>query len=253
MRADADIAAGLAWALVPARGGSKGIPGKNLRRLGGQPLVAWAVAAGRAATTLDRVICSTDDDAIAEAARRAGADVPFRRPASAATDRATDLDVFRHALDWFAREDHVLPEFVVQLRPTTPFRQPEWIDAALARMRSDRRISCVRSVAPSPLSPYKMWRRGADGRLTPAMTLPGVAEPYNMPRQALPVVHWHTGQLDVIRTETLLAGSMTGAAIHALDVAPEGAIDIDTPDDLARAEAGFDALMPMALRTVLAG
>jgi len=249
---DLPIRAGAAWGLVLARGGSKGLPGKNLAELGGQPLVAWAVAAGRAAAAVERVVCSTDDDAIAAAARAAGAQTPFRRPAAWASDDATDMDVFHHALAWFAENESDLPEFFVQLRPTTPFRDPGWIDAALDRMRADPGITCLRSVAPSPLTPYKMWRRDDRGALAPAMALPGVAEPYNMPRQTLPEVYWHTGQIDVIRTETLAAGSMTGPRIHALDVDAELAIDIDAPADLALARLRFDEIMPAALRSLLA-
>lgn len=239
-----------AWGLTLGRGGSKGLPGKNIRPLGGQPLIAWAVAAGRAAESVSRVICSTDDDAIAEAAHAAGAEVPFRRPAQYASDGATDLDVFHHALAWFAENEGALPEFFVQLRPTTPFRDPAWIDAGLARMRADPTITCMRTVAPTPLTPYKMWRKAEDGRLSPAMLLEGVAEPYNMPRQALPPIWWHTGQLDLIRTDTLLSGSMTGPKIVALDVDLERAVDIDTAIDFTLAELRFDACMPSVLRNM---
>ena len=252
MTPELPIRGGLAWGLVLARGGSKGIPGKNLADLGGHPLVAWAVAAGRAAGTVERVICSTDDDTIAAAAQVAGAEIPFRRPEALASNSATDMVVFDHALRWFAETEGTLPEFFVQLRPTTPFRDPGWIDAAIARMRADPRITCLRSVAPSPLSPYKMWRRDETGDLAPAMTLPDVHEPYNMPRQALPEVLWHTGQIDVIRTDTLARGSMTGDHIHALDVDAELAIDIDAPGDLALAQLRFDDIMPAVLRDTLA-
>ncbi|MEJ2002665.1 MAG: acylneuraminate cytidylyltransferase family protein [Maritimibacter sp.] len=245
------ILPGAAWGLTLGRGGSKGLPGKNVRLLGGQPLIAWAVAAGRATPSIERVICSTDDEAIAAAARAAGAEVPFQRPAELANDTATDLDVFAHALGWFSEHETVLPEFFVQLRPTTPFRDPAWIETALDRMRADPSITCMRTVAPTPVTPYKMWRRSADGKLSPALDLPGVSEPYNMPRQALPPVFWHTGQLDVIRTETLLAGSMTGANIHALDVAIETAVDIDGPVDFVVAEQLFEQMMHPALRAVL--
>lgn len=251
MSAGAPIRAGAAWALVPARGGSKGIPSKNLRRIGGHPLVAWAVAAGRAAHGVERVVCSTDDAEIAEAAGCAGAEVPFRRPPTCASDLSTDIQVFSHALSWFADAEGAWPEFFVHLRPTAPFRDPDWIDAALERMRDDPTITCLRSVAPSPLSPYKMWQRDRDGRLVPAMNVEGLAEAYNMPRQALPEVLWHTGQVDVIRTDTLCAGSMTGDEIRALDVPLETAVDIDAPVDLALAEIQFEALMPARLRYLL--
>lgn len=239
---------GAVAALVLARGGSKGLPGKNVRLLGGAPLIAWAVAAGRCAQTVQRVICSTDDDAIASVATRAGAEVPFRRPMEFAQDVSTDLDVFGHALRWLAEHEGSVPELMVQLRPTTPFRQPEWIDDAVTRMLHDPSITCVRSVAPSPLTPYKMWQLEDDGQLSPLLSLPGVAEPYNMPRQKLPPVYWHTGQIDVIRSEVILNGSMTGENIHALIVDVETAIDIDTAIDFKFAELVFDVRMPTSMK-----
>ena len=102
-----------ALAVVPARGGSKGLARKNLRLLGGKPLVAHAVAAGLAASLVDRVVCSTDDPEIAEAARLAGAEVPFLRPAELAQDTTEDLPVFVHALDWLERHEGWAPELVV--------------------------------------------------------------------------------------------------------------------------------------------
>jgi CMP-N,N'-diacetyllegionaminic acid synthase len=241
------IETGTALGLTLGRGGSKGLPGKNVRPLHGRPLITWAIAAGLASRSLDRVLCSTDDDEIAEACRAWGGDVPFRRPAEFAQDHSTDLDVFSHALEWLARNERRLPEFMVQLRPTQPFREPEWIDRAIALMRADRTITCVRSVAMSPITPYKMWKLDSTGRLLPLLELEGVAEPFNMPRQKLPPVYWHTGQLDVIRTDTLLDGSMTGNNIQALVVDVDTAVDIDHATDFKLAELEFERLMPRSL------
>lgn len=235
-----DTAIGLAL----GRGGSKGLPGKNIRPLGGRPLIAWAIAAGLCADLIDRVVCSTDDEQIAAVCRRWGGDAPFQRPATLAMDHSTDLDVFSHALGWLAEHEGRLPEFVVQLRPTTPFRDPGWIDIAIRRMRADSSITCIRSVALAPLTPFKMWKLDPSGRLLPLLELEGVSEPYNMPRQKLPPVYWHTGQLDIIRTSTLLEGSMTGSNIQALVVEADTAIDIDNAMDMRLAELQFHQLMP---------
>jgi CMP-N,N'-diacetyllegionaminic acid synthase len=241
------IVPGTALGLTLGRGGSKGLPGKNVRPLGGRPLISWAIAAGLCAQSVDRVLCSTDDDEIASVCRRWGGDVPFKRPAEFAQDHSTDLDVFTHALHWLAEHELRLPEYMVQLRPTTPFREPGWIDEAIKMMQADPSITCVRSVAPTPLTPYKMWKLDASQRLLPLLQLEGVAEPFNMPRQALPMVYWHTGQLDVIRTDALLDGSMTGSNIHALVVDIERAVDIDQAIDLQLAELEFDRAMPQVL------
>ncbi len=238
-------------AIVPARGGSKGLPGKNVRSLGGHPLIAWSIAAGRAASSVDRVICSTDSEEIAAVAREYGAEVPFLRPPEFATDTATDLDVFGHALQWLAAEEGYRTELVVQLRPTTPFRRTAWIDDAVARMIAEPGISCMRSVVPAPHPPYKMWKIGAEDTLEPLLTIEGVAEPFNMPRQSLPPTYWHTGQIDVIRSATILQGSMTGSCIKALRAEPGSSVDIDTLEDFEFAELVFERRMAPELRELL--
>jgi len=232
-------------ALVPARGGSKGLPGKNLRGLGGHPLVAWAVAAGLQADGVGRVLVSTDDPAIRDAALAAGAEAPFLRPADLAADDTTDLPVFLHALDWLAAHEGYVPDVVVQLRPTSPLRPPGLVDAALATLVADPSATAARTVTPSPQTPYKMWRVDG-GRLDALLPAPeGVEEPYNAPRQRLPPTWWQTGHVDAVRIATLRAGSMTGAALAAVEVGTAYAVDIDTAADLARAEAMLAAGLPV--------
>ena len=126
---------GKALAIVPARGGSKGLPGKNLRLLDGRPLVAWPVSAALGAASVDRVIISTDDVAIAEAARTAGADVPFLRPAYLANDTASSMDVILHALDTLASQGHEY-EYVILLEPTSPLTESSDVEDALSRLRA---------------------------------------------------------------------------------------------------------------------
>lgn len=239
------------YALVLARGGSKGLPGKNIRLLGGYPLIAWSIAAARASSAVDRIICSTDSEEIAAVARAHGAETPFLRPAELAGDFATDIQVFDHAVRWLA--DHgEHPDLLVQLRPTTPFRDPEWIDRSVAMMRNDPSITCVRSVVVAERTPYKMWLKAEDGQLSPLLTLKDVAEPFNMPRQKLPLVYWHTGQLDVIRTDVILSGSMTGNAIFAIEVDADSAVDIDGIRDFQMAELIIDEAMPSSLKKAIA-
>ena len=141
-------------ALVPARGGSKGIPRKNVRILGGHPLLAYSVAAGLAAVRVDRVVVSTDDEEIAQVAKEYGADVPFLRPAELSGDDVPDLPVFQHALRWLADEDGFRPELVVHLRPTSPLRPAGLVDAALAALMAAPDADSLRSVAPPDHTPY---------------------------------------------------------------------------------------------------
>ena len=119
--------------VVPARGGSRGIPRKNLVEVGGRSLVRWAVDAGLESRRARRVLVSPDDAEIAAEARSAGAEVPFVRPAELAADDTPDLPVFQHALAWLDREEGYRPELVVHLRPTSPVRRPGLVDAAIAR------------------------------------------------------------------------------------------------------------------------
>jgi len=222
-------------AIIPARGGSKSVPRKNIRPLAGHPLLAYSVAAGLQATSISRTIVSTDDEEIAEIARSYGAEVPFLRPAALAQDDTTDYPVFKHALDWLAKNESYTPDIVVQLRPTSPLRPPDCVDRAVNILIDDPKADSVRGVIPSGQNPYKMWRIDEDGRMQPLLS-DGFEEPYNMPRQQLPATYWQTGHVDAIRRKTIEAGSMTGSTILPLILDPRYAVDIDTDRDHERAE-----------------
>src|SRR3954469_2165589 len=131
-------------ALIPARGGSKGIPRKNVIDIAGKPLIAWSIEHALAAARVTRVVVSTDDEEIASVAAAWGADVPFLRPAEFAQDLSPDIDVFRHALEFLARESYT-PEMVVHLRPTGPVRRVDDIDAAIGLLASDPDADAVRA------------------------------------------------------------------------------------------------------------
>jgi len=222
-------------ALIPARGGSQGIPRKNLAEVGGRSLVAWAVAAAQESARVDRIIVSTDDDEIAAAATAAGAEVPFLRPSHLAGHDTTDLPVFVHALDWLATEQGQHPSIVVHLRPTSPARRRGLVDDAIAHLQAHPEASSLRSVSPSPLTPWKMYEE-RDGFLAPLLGSIE-QEAFNQPRQQLPPAWIHDGVIDVVRTETLRAGSMSGPRILAWHSDAAEAVDIDHPEDLARADA----------------
>ena len=223
-------------ALVPARGGSKSIPRKNIRPLGGVPLLAYSIEAGLRARLVDRVIVSTDDEEVAEVARAWGADVPFLRPAALATDHTPDLPVFEHALAWLEATEGAAPEIVVQLRATSPLRPPDCVDAAVDVLRRDDTVDSVRTVMPATQNPYKMWRVQADGIMTPLL-VGDIAEAYNRPRQELPPAYWQTGHVDVVRTRVIREqASMSGVRIQSLVVDPAYACDIDTEADWRRTE-----------------
>jgi CMP-N-acetylneuraminic acid synthetase len=236
-------------ALIPARGGSKSIPRKNIRPFAGHPLIAYSIAAGLAAETVSRVLVSTDDEEIAAISRQYGAETPFLRPAELSQDHTPDLPVFQHALAWLAENEGYQPEIVVQLRPTSPFRRVAHIDQAVYCLLERPEADAVRTVCAPFQNPFKMWQIGPDGFMHPLMDI-GHPEPYNLPRQLLPDVYWQTGYVDVAWADTLLQkNSMTGEHILPLVIDPSEWIDIDSPDDWRRAERllesgeiGFDDL-----------
>jgi CMP-N-acetylneuraminic acid synthetase len=237
-------------AVVPARGGSKGIPGKNIRSFGGYPLIAWSIAAAQQSHLVTRVIVSTDDDGIAAVAREYGAETPFLRPAALAQDDTTDFPVFEHAIQWLEDQEGYRPDVVVQLRPTSPVRPRGLVERAIRLLLDHDDADCVRGVIPAAQNPFKMWRwHGDDRPITPLLQIAGIAEPYNAPRQALPPVCWQTGHIDVVRVSTITQKrSLTGDVIYPLAIDPDYAVDIDNQSDWARYEAltgsGLEMIRP---------
>jgi len=226
-------------ALIPARGGSKGIPRKNIRLFAGYPLIAWSIAAAKQSELVTRIIVSTDDEAIAEVARAWGAETPFMRPAEFSQDKTTDLPVFEHALKWLEDVEAYHPEIVLQLRPTSPIRPRSMLDDSIRILLEHKDADCVRGIVAAAQNPYKMWRFNGEGKpLNPLLSVDGMDEPYNAPRQILPTVYWQTGHIDAIRVSTIShKRSLTGDVIYPLIIDPRYTVDIDTLPDWAKYEA----------------
>jgi CMP-N-acetylneuraminic acid synthetase len=224
-------------ALVPARGGSKGIPRKNLQLLGGRALVAHAVEAGRRAVLVARVVCSTDDPDIASAAREAGAEVPFLRPVELAQDTTEDLPVFVHALDWLKLHTNWVPDLVVNLRPTSPLRTARHVDDAI-RLLLQTGADSVKAVCLARQHPHKMWVRQPNAEITPFLeTAFRLSRGPDVPRAELEDIYWQNGIVDVTRHSVIREqGVMIGPRVVGLVTAAEDSIDVDTPLDLALAE-----------------
>src|SRR3972149_10870259 len=183
-------------AIIPARGGSKGIPRKNIRNFAGWPLIAWSIAASKQSECVTRLLVSTDDEQIAAVAREFGAETPFLRPAEFAQDHSPDLPLFEHALKWLAGHEGYKPDVVLQLRPTSPIRPRGLLDEAVKILLAHPDADSVRGVVPAGQNPHKMWRisgdplTGAgDGPMKNLLDVPGIAEPYNAPRQMLPPIY----------------------------------------------------------------
>lgn len=229
-------------ALIPARGGSKGIPRKNLLVLRGKPLIAYSIQQAQASRRITRVIVSTDDEEIAAVARAWGAEVPFRRPAELAGDLSPDIDAFRHALTWLDEHERYRPEAVVHLRPPGPVRRVELIDQAVDLLLSRPDADAVRSVRRALQTPYKMWRILEDGTMAPALRLEGVADCQSLPRQSLPVVYWQSGYVDVLRPRAVLEfDSMWGRRVLPF-VVEEQIFEIDYPEQVPAVEEALERL-----------
>jgi len=211
-------------AIVPARGGSKGVPRKNLRMVGGRPLIAWTIAAAKAAAAVDRVILSSEDQGIIAAGRDAGCDVPFVRPAELATDSASLLDVVHHAVaqcgDGFG--------WVVLLQPTSPLRAASDIDATLKTCQDAHAPACV-TVTPADKNPLWMFFREDDGRMRPVIetsTTPAFR------RQDLPQAYALNGAVYAARRPWLAGRNSFLSAGTVCHVMPrERSIDVDTEMD----------------------
>lgn len=220
-------------AIIPARGGSKGIPRKNIKDFAGYPLIAYSIVAALQSRLVTRVIVSTDDEEIAAVAKHWGAEVPFIRPAEYAQDKTMDYPVIKHALDWLSIHEGYLPDVVVQLRPTSPVRPIDCLDDAIEMLFQHPDADCVRGVVSAGQNPFKMWTIDKqNGQMKSILTVEGIKEPYNAPRQILPEVFWQTGHIDAIRTSTIMnKGSLTGNVIYPLILDPRYTVDIDVPAD----------------------
>jgi CMP-N-acetylneuraminic acid synthetase len=220
--------------VVTARGGSKGIPRKNVRPLGGKPLLQYTAEAALGARRLARVILSTDDPEIAEVGLRCGLDVPFLRPEELAGDATPSLPVVKHAVRQVEAVDDIY-EAVCLLQPTHPLRRPELIDACIEALEAGD-LDAVVTVLPVPAAynPHWVYFRGGDGLLRLST---GGAEPIPR-RQELPPAYHREGSVYVTRRDVLMeADSMYGARLGGYAVDPAWSVNIDGPEDWERAEA----------------
>lgn len=229
-------------ALIPARGGSKGIPRKNLLPVAGKPLIAYSILQAKQSRRINRVIVTTDDAEIAEVARQWGAEVPFLRPAEFAGDLSPDIDAFRHALLWLRAHEHYEPDLVVHLRPPGPVRRVELIDQAVELLATHPEADAVRSVRRALQTPYKMWRITDQGYLEPLLRLPGVVDCQSLPRQMLPVVYWQSGYVDVIRPRAILEKNSMWGDCALPFIVEEEIFEIDYPEDVPQVEEALRRL-----------
>jgi CMP-N-acetylneuraminic acid synthetase len=226
-------------AIIPARGGSKGIPMKNLVKINEVPLICYSIKHALQCKLIDKVIVSTDSEEIAQASREAGAEVPFLRPKELAEDHVLDHPVYEHAIDFLLDQQGYKADIVVHLRPTAPFRRISWLDESIKLLIENKEANSVRSVSPVRQHPYRMFEIKEDGFLDPLMK-DKHPEPYLLRRQDLPDLFYYNCVIDITRYSTIKElRSMTGSKILSYVMDDEEVIDVDTPLDLEIARKVF--------------
>lgn len=219
----------LIYAIIPARGGSKGVPKKNIKYLKGYPLIAYSIAAAKLSKKIDRVIVSTESTEIAEIARKFGAEVPFLRPDEYAQDKSPDIDFINHAIDWFGHHENNQPYLLVHLRPTTPLRDPTLVDSAINSLIAKKNATSLRSAHELAEPPQKMMGMN-DVYLTGLFPQDTRPEYYNLPRQQFAKAYHPNGYVDIIKTDFVKNhGTLHGPKI--LGFVTPFTIEIDNPED----------------------
>jgi len=219
-------------AVIPARAGSKRLPGKNIKKLGPWPLLAWSIKGALIIKAFDRVIVSTEDPAIAETAKDHGAEIPHLRSAHLATDQAHVEDVLVEVLDWVKQDEGSLPDGVMLLQPTSPFRRKQSILKSITLFKEHG--ESVVSVSPTKIHPYWCKTVSPDGEL-----LPFTEDTPDIRRtQDLPPVYQLNGMIYLAKSDTLIQGKTLYSdhtrALIADD--PFETVDIDTQLDWLTAE-----------------
>lgn len=218
-------------AIIPARGGSKGIPRKNLVDINGKPLIAYSIEHALESKLINRVIVSTEDDEMATISKKYGAEIPVMRPMELAEDHVLDLPVYEHMLKYLEESENYKADIVVHLRPTTPYRKSEWIDEAVQLLIDNNEADSVRSVSEPLQHPYRTFRI-KDSYLFPIMK-DEHPEPYLLRRQDLPEMYFYNCVIDISKPETIFGKkSMTGSKMLPYIMNQNDVIDIDTKLDL---------------------
>ncbi len=217
-------------AIIPARGGSKGVLKKNIRELCGKPLIAYTIEEAKKCRSISRIIVTTDDPDIAETSVKFGAEVPFVRPAELSNDTATTIDVIVHSLEWLEKNEEYRPDAVMLLQPTSPLRTWEDMDKAFKIFQTNPGMSVI-SVCEAEHSPF--WCGTIeDGRLVPI----GGKDYTNIGRQGLPKAYRFNGAIYISSRKDILTERTFFNNINPYIMPCDRSIDIDTELDLKFAE-----------------
>jgi len=216
---------------IPARGGSKRIPNKNIAMLGGKPLIAHTIEAMKKSKYINRIVVSTDSPRIARVAKRYGAEVPFMRPKNISKSDSTELEFFDHALNWFEKFEKYEPDLIVMLFTTSPFRKVKSIDEAIERMIKNPQADSLKSVRLCSEHPYKMWTI-EKGYLKPFVETADFND-HTLAYHLLPVVYIQNASIYITKPSTIkIKGSPTGDIIIPYVMSEDESFDINNPLDL---------------------
>ncbi len=218
--------------VITARGGSKGIPGKNIKPILGKPLIAYTIEAAKSSRFLTRCIVSTDDAAIAAVARKHGADVSFMRPTELAQDKSTSIEVMQHALKWFKENLGEEYDYAVILQPTSPLRTGEDIDASI-RLAEEKKADSVMSMVELQDFAAKKIKKIQDGLIVPYFENEGSAPSR---RQDLTPAYRRNCAIYLTKTECIMRGDLFGTVSVPYIMPEERSVDINKPVDFELAE-----------------
>tara|TARA_B110001469_G_scaffold127366_1_gene147954 strand:- start:4456 stop:5145 length:690 start_codon:yes stop_codon:yes gene_type:complete len=220
--------------IIPARSGSKGLPNKNILNFKGIPMLVWSIKQAQQSNYNKdiRIILSTNSEEYRQIGLKYGAEVPFLRPVEISGDLSTDYECIKHCLDYLEKDDYI-PDFIIQLRPTYPTRKVEILNDCIKTFIEKRNeYDSLRTVIPFEKSPYKMYRV-LDNKLKPLFNkVYSIIEPYNECRQKLPDTYLHNGYIDILNTNIVKNGTISGENIYPYIMSKNEYHDIDTLKDL---------------------
>ena len=229
--------------IIPARGGSKSIPRKNIKLFAGKPLINWSIETGLKSGILDRLIVSTDDQEIADIGKAAGAEIPFLRPAELAEDTTPTLSVLQHAVTSLKEKEGYSPDYVLLMEATSPCRQPFHLQEAVKILEETNADSIVAlGEVPKHFSP--LWQFNIKEENKIELFTGGTIKNIVRRRQELPATYFRNGAFYLFKTDLLFAPepSLYGEDVRGYVIDSKYSVDIDMPEDWENAEKMFKTL-----------
>ena len=227
--------------LIPARSGSKGIKNKNILEVNGFPMLVWSIKQAQESkySKYMKIVLSTDSEEYRKIGLKYGAEVPFLRPNEISGDLSTDQQFIEHAVNFYQKNNYE-PDFILQLRPTYPTRKVKILDECLDIFLEKRNeYDSLRTIVPFEKSPFKMYKIQENNLKPLFKEVNNMKEPYNQCRQVLPQTYLHNGYIDILNTEIIKKGTISGDKIYPYIMNKDEIYDIDTLGDLEKIKIKF--------------